>query len=107
MRLFVAINFDKQIKENISIIQSKLKERSKGIYTPPENIHLTLVFLGEIPLKKIDCIKQAMNQMNVTSFKIHFNHIGHFKRNDGDIWWIGLRQNKKLIELQKNLCLHF
>lgn len=103
MRLFVAINFNDQSKATIASIQSKLMQYAKGSYTPPENIHLTLVFLGEISPKKIIFIKQAMNQIIVEQVKIQFSHTGFFKRNEGDIWWIGLQQNDKLIKLQKDL----
>jgi len=103
MRLFIAINFDKKTRDNISSIQSNLKNYSKGSYTHPANIHLTLVFLGEISPEKIENVKQAMSQISLSQINIIFNHVGFFKRNDGDIWWIGLEKNEKLFILQKNL----
>jgi len=32
-----------------------------------------------------------------------FNSIGYFKRNGGDIWWVGINSNDKLFNLQKQL----
>ena len=50
MRLFTAINFDDNIKDALSAAISELKARGiRGTFTLRENLHLTLVFLGETP----------------------------------------------------------
>lgn len=103
MRLFIAIKFNKETIAHITSVQDKLKDDSHGSYTRPENIHLTLVFLGEIPQDRVENIKQAMNQISIPKLNIVFSNIGYFKRNDGDIWWVGLKRNDTLSKLQKDL----
>lgn len=103
MRLFIAINFDRKTKENITAVQNRLKAKANGRFSHEDNLHLTLVFLGEVPNDKLNIIKKAMDSVTMPKMELVFNHIGHFKRHDGDIWWIGLKNNQKLINLQAEL----
>ena len=49
MRTFIAIEFDKETKNNISNLQNAIKaDCKKGNFTTKDNLHLTLHFLGEI-----------------------------------------------------------
>ena len=49
MRLFIAINFDDSFKTGLLNIINTLKRNGiKGNFTLSDNLHLTLVFLGEI-----------------------------------------------------------
>ena len=47
MRLFIAINFDEETKQSIIAVQRRLREWGRGNFSHPENLHLTLAFLGE------------------------------------------------------------
>ena len=57
MRLFLSVNFDDKTKEHFSKIQERLMGQGKGRLTSPENLHMTLVFFGEMPeeLEPIIC----------------------------------------------------
>jgi len=53
MRLFIAINFPDEIKATIAKIRDGLKEKAfRGNFSSDENLHLTLVFLGECDLRQ-------------------------------------------------------
>lgn len=106
MRLFISINFNADVKDKIITIENKLKEPAlKGNFTRVENLHITLVFLGEVDEKHIKKIELAMNQIAVPPFKLLFNDIGYFKRNGGDIWWLGAEHHSVLFDLQKKLSM--
>ena len=48
MRLFIAVNFDENALAEIDSYQKDLKDcKIEGNYTPRENLHLTLAFIGE------------------------------------------------------------
>ena len=50
MRLFIAIQLSGKMKEALLDIQGQLRRLGvRGNYTPPENLHLTLAFIGEYP----------------------------------------------------------
>ena len=104
MRLFTAILFDDKVKNELYFIRNRLKDMSvKGTFTNFENFHLTLVFLGEVEGRKTDAIKKAIDKVQFESFAFSFDRIGKFRRTDGDIYWVGIAQNEKLLKLQKEL----
>ena len=59
MRLFIAIQFEEKIIDAITDFQDDLKAQGvTGNYTPRENLHITLAFIGEYG--KPDDILDAM-----------------------------------------------
>ena len=48
MRLFISLNFDEETTEALVELQESLRDSGiGGNYTKPENLHLTLAFIGE------------------------------------------------------------
>ncbi|SCL96695.1 RNA 2',3'-cyclic phosphodiesterase [Sporanaerobacter sp. PP17-6a] len=106
MRLFIAVNFSEEIKDELFHISDKLKQFSeRGSFSLKDNIHLTVIFLGEVENSKIETIKISMDDSvkNISSFPIIIEDIGNFKRNDGLILWLGINDNENLNLIHKNL----
>ena len=102
MRLFIAINFLEEIKDSLVDAIKDLKEQSLGgNFSRRENLHLTLCFIGETT--KVNVIKKIMEKIESESFELSFKGFGRFKRKEGDIFWIGVEQNPKLIALWRYL----
>jgi 2'-5' RNA ligase len=76
---------------------------SRGRFTLPENLHITLIFIGERNAAQAESIKTAMNIVVYAPFELEIDRLGCFKRSGGDIWWAGIRENKTLNELYKSL----
>jgi len=106
VRLFIAIEFDQPTKTNIANVQHKLETFGRGRFTHRDNLHLTLAFLGEVPPAKVAAIRRAMDRTAVEPMTLVFDHTGRFRREGGDIWWIGLARNQKLLDLQQELTNH-
>jgi 2'-5' RNA ligase len=104
MRLFIAVNFDKETKRNMIAVQERLRKVGQGNFSRPENLHLTLVFLGEVTPNRAAAVKQAMEQTSVQDLLLTFDHVGCFQRDGGNVWWIGLAENRALLEMRKELC---
>ncbi len=105
MRLFIAVNFNENIKNMLSDIIRKLRPHTRqGSYTLTENLHLTLVFLGEVEPDRIDKVTRAMKEMIGTSFELKLGGLGHFRRDGGDIYWIGVENNEILQDMQSQLA---
>jgi 2'-5' RNA ligase len=104
MRLFTAINFSPETKNGLVALCDELRvASSRGRFSLPENLHLTLAFLGECDTKQTAAAKLAMDSISFAPFELMIDSIGQFKRNGGDIWWAGLRENRGLLILQQNL----
>lgn len=73
----------------------------------PENLHLTLAFLGECDELGAKAAKAAMDEVKVDPFRVEIEKLGCFRRRGGDIWWAGVRKDRKLMGIQKDLsrCL--
>ena len=103
MRLFIAINFQDEIKESLCGCIDTLKKASlQGNFTRRENLHLTLAFLGETT--RVSSAKRAMDAAEGQPFEPSFENFGRFSRSGGDIYWIGVGQNETLTALQTSLC---
>jgi len=104
MRLFVAINFTDETRDRLVGLCEKLRGiSSRGRFTLPENLHITLIFIGECNAAHTDSIKTVMDRIVYAPFELEIDRLGCFKRNGGDIWWAGIRENKMLNELYKSL----
>lgn len=98
MRLFIAINFDEKIKDALTEVQNKMKLQGvSGNYTRPENLHLTLAFIGEY--SNPDLIKEIVEGIRIAPFDISLEGLGSF----GNLWWVGIKKNDRLDVLAKVL----
>ena len=104
MRLFVAINFGEETVRQLASLRDELRGSSKsGSFTLTENLHLTLVFIGECSNKQATSVKSIMEEIHFEPFDITIDRIGRFKRDGGDIWWVGLEDSKLLFDLHRDL----
>ena len=103
MRLFIAINFDADTKARLFALREELRSRSaRGNFSLPENLHLTLAFLGECNARQAAAAKAAMEEIRWQPFHLTVDRIGRFRR-DADTWWAGVREDKELLDLQRAL----
>lgn len=104
MRLFVAINFSNELKARLLDARNKLSLCSRnGSFSNPENLHLTLVFIGECNTNEVLAVKSIMDSFSFPAFSIQLDKIGKFVREGGDIWWVGIKADAALFELQSTL----
>lgn len=106
MRLFIAINFTQEVKEQLcQTIQDLSKEAVSGNFTRTSNLHLTVAFLGEVSSNRIRDIRKVMNQtiMGRDEFEIELSGLGKFINQGEFLYWCGIRENETLDKLQQSL----
>ena len=104
MRLFIAINFEENIKNKIEELINNVRPLiSKGRFVNKNHIHLTLEFLGETDESRIQDIKSSMDRINYSSFNLQLEKLGSFKKRNGDIFWLGIKNNNILLRLQNEI----
>ena len=104
-RLFVAIDFPKTAIHEVIGIQSafKVKELFKGRWTKPENLHLTLKFLGNVDTFKIDELKSLLGTISFSPCDVKFDKVGVFSaKRKIKILWIHVA-GSTLYRLQKEI----
>lgn len=96
MRLFTAICFDDETKKAVFAAEKAAENFAEGNFTLLENLHLTLVFIGET--EKTEEIKAALDEIEFSSFEYKISGSGTFEKG---IFWAGIEENKKLRLLQE------
>ena len=95
MRLFIAINFNKATKQGLLALRDEVcRDSSGGRFSLPENLHLTLVFLGECDAKQTVAAKSVLDTVIFEPFDITIDCVGRFKRDGGEVWWAGVREDQ-------------
>lgn len=98
MRLFIALNFDNKVLNAIEDLQSELKDCGiDGHYTKRENLHLTLVFIGEYgnPEDVLDVIRSVPFK----AVSLQFDGLQHFR----DMYFARLCENSELTAYVRRL----
>jgi len=101
MRLFLAIDIPDAIQQQVE--QLYLPEIRECRWTPLEQLHITLVFIGEQPSSRLDDIIRAVSKINFRPFTVKLNQIGHFR---SGIIWLGVENSEDLQRTQKKLKAH-
>jgi len=89
MRCFIAVDIPKEIKKEILKIQAFLP-KFLGKLTEPENLHLTLKFLGELTEEEIRKVKANLKKINLDKFNVEISHLGVFSEKSIRIIWLNL-----------------
>ncbi len=105
MRLFIAIELPGEIRETLCTIQEKITcDATKLTLVKPENIHLTLKFLGEVKEDMLEKIKSALNTISFRSFTMTLSGIGVFpSEHNARVVWVGLQDNAELQRLHQEI----
>jgi len=107
MRLFIAINFNDKTRNSLLALRDELSSRAEcGSFSLPENLHMTLAFLGECSPKQASAAETAMDKVSFEPFEIQIERVGRFGRGGGTgeaIWWAGARESAPLRSIQCEL----
>ena len=106
MRLFIAIEIPKDVKDYLGNIQKNLMDDSinKIRLVNLDNIHLTLKFLGEVQPDSLETIKKELKKIKFSKFSVQLDNIGVFPNEDYiRVVWIGLKPENIILDLQKNI----
>ena len=98
MRLFIAIQLSEKMKDALIEAQNSYYDHGvRGNYTPEENLHLTLAFIGEYPAA--EPVLEALSELNFKPFEITLEGLGCFD----ELRWAGVRECVPLEILAKKV----
>lgn len=103
LRLFIALPVDRTARREIVRLQENLWGSTRGGLTRPENLHLTLAFLGQTAPSRLGDLHGVMERVGAEPLELLFDRVGVFRREGGDIWWLGMEENRALLALQSRL----
>lgn len=103
MRAFIAIELPEQIKSRLSELQALLKKSGADVkWVEPQNIHLTLKFLGEIDEVKSVKIAGMIEEIaqDAKQFRINLSSCGAFPRIEFPrVIWIAVNKGDKEVKI--------
>jgi 2'-5' RNA ligase len=95
MRAFISINISEEIRKEIKKVQDFLPEFF-GKKTELENLHLTLKFLGETSIEKLEEVKKRLREIKIEKFATEIDEIGIFAPNFIRIVWLHMKDCENL-----------
>ena len=101
MRLFVALDLPFALREALSRLAGGLPGAR---WVPPDNYHLTLRFLGEVPNFVAEEIDHALAVLRVKRFSLALSGTGTFERSGRTVsLWAGVVREPALDHLQSKI----
>ena len=101
MRLFVALALPRTLRTRLSFLAGGLQ----GVrWVPPENYHVTLRFIGELPLWRAEEIDHALATLRAPAFSLQLAGVGTFSKG-GKVssLWVGAERTPALDHLQSKV----
>lgn len=107
MRLFVALPLPAGVVAALERIQRGVPAAR---WVPPENMHLTLRFVGEVDGAQFEDLVEALAEVTVPPFALEVAGVGHFEtKRLPTALWAGVRPSPELKHLQAKVeraCQH-
>jgi len=108
VRLFVAIDLPQDLKKELYLIPDKVAKLIKNVkWVSPENVHLTLKFLGSSPEESVPKIKEKLSKKvkEVEPFTLGFGTLGAFPTSKrARVFWLGVEKGADEVSiLQKKV----
>ncbi len=95
VRLFIACEVPDEVKTAIGAVIETLRSRSGAAvrWIRAEGVHVTLKFLGEVPVRQLPAVKLAVQEavVGTAPFELEFSNIGMFGGREGlRLMWVGI-----------------
>lgn len=106
MRLFVALEIPTDVRENLAAMAQALRAISKEPrWVRPENLHVTLKFLAEVPETKLEAVRAALGQIRSEQpVKLEFRGMGFFpNERHPRVFWAGIKASTNLKKLAEDI----
>lgn len=103
-RLFVALDPPSEISQQLSSLNSALPGAR---WTSPEQLHLTLCFIGEVSSAVYTDICETLADIQSPPLQLRLQGMGFFPpRQEPRVLWVGIEANPQLLRLQRKIEEH-
>lgn len=100
-RLFVAIDPPQDIRQQLTTICCGLADAR---WIPPEQLHLTLCFIGEVDHGVCADVRAALGTVTSAPFFLRIQGVGFFPpRGQPRVVWAGIEKNEHMAVLQRKI----
>ena len=100
-RLFIAVDLPEIIIENLESMAFGIPGAK---WVAPEQLHLTVRFIGEVDGAVFRDIRDILNEISFASFSLQLKGVGYFPpRGAPRVLWVGLEKSEPLQLLRKKI----
>src|SRR5260370_12264617 len=106
MRLFVALEIPSEVREKLAALLKSLRAVSPQTrWVRPENLHVTLKFIGEVPETKLAAIRSALARARSDQpVTVDFRGLGFFPNDKHPrVFWAGIEPSPNLKTLAADI----
>jgi 2'-5' RNA ligase len=111
VRLFVALEIPAAVRDNLAAQIKELRDLPVPLagqrlrWVRPENLHVTLKFVGEVEAAKLDGIRSALTAIGLDApVDLHFRGLGFFPDEKYPrVLWVGLHAPRNLPVLARDI----
>lgn len=99
MRLFVALEIPSTVRENLAGLLDSLRAVTKEPrWVRPENLHVTLKFLGEVAESKVESVRGTLGKIRSEQVAtLEFRGVGFFPNEQHPrVFWAGIEASANL-----------
>ncbi|NOT40238.1 MAG: RNA 2',3'-cyclic phosphodiesterase [Alphaproteobacteria bacterium] len=96
IRLFAAIEIPGTVRTRLSFLQGGVPGAR---WSPAENMHLTLRFIGEVDEATANDIDDVLSGLHAPAFELTLKGAGEFGGRDPHALWVGVAPNEALMRL--------
>ena len=87
-RLFFALLPDEAVRKQLRRLQKDLSQAG-GRPVPEENLHLTLLFLGNVEADQVNAVRSIAAGIEGKPFDLTLDTLGGFRQNNARVLWVG------------------
>ncbi len=100
-RLFVAVDLSAAVKDQLDLL---CRGVSGAKWVAPEQLHLTLRFIGEVDGPTLDEIADALAEVRAEPFELTLREVGQFPPGRAPrVLWVGVGKSEALIGLRDRI----
>jgi RNA 2',3'-cyclic 3'-phosphodiesterase len=106
MRLFVALEIPAAVRDNLATLIKDLRNlEPKSRWVRPENLHVTLKFIGQAPPDKLEAIRIALGGVRaVQAVELDFRGLGFFPNEKHPrVLWANMEASSNLKSLAADI----
>lgn len=107
IRSFVGLELNEEVRRNIIDLMTELRRTKAPVkWVEPENLHLTLKFLGDVPEDLLDAVKATLHSVaqGTPEFSFRVEGTGGFPNlRRPRVLWVGVVPETSLMRLQESV----
>ncbi len=100
MRLFVAVDISDDLRDKLTPVVNEMSKFGGVKAVEPQNLHITLLFLGEVKEERVGAIENELSQVEFKPFTIRVRGVGAFPNPSSPrVVWVGVENDGELKKL--------